>query len=183
MSRRQQIVEAAADLLRDGDGKLTHRLVADRAAVPLGSTTYYFSSLDDLVAAALEHLAAQVDADLAETAATIAASDGTPEAIAAAFHEYLSDQDRVRTETALYIAAVTRPELIDLSRRWFDGIVEVLTDLTDRDSARLMAVFLDGACMHAAINDTPLELPLLEGLSRTLMSPSADTIAPEAGRS
>lgn len=170
MSRRDEIVAAAAELLRDGDGKVTHRLVAEHAGIPLGSTTYYFASLDDLTAAALEHLAAQVDADLTETAETLDAGDGTPETIAAIFHEYLADQDRVRTETALYFAAVARPELTDLSRRWFDGMVDILSRLTDRETARLMAVFVDGACMHAVLQERPLELSVLEDLIRTLMT-------------
>ncbi|GAA3954089.1 TetR family transcriptional regulator [Gordonia caeni] len=169
MGRRDEIAAAAAELLRDGDGTLTHRRVAEHARVPLGSTTYYFASLDDLTAAALEHLAAQVDADLAETAESLEAGDGTPETIAAIFHEYLSDQDRVRTETALYFAAVARPELTGLSRRWFDGMVDILSRLTDRETAQLMAVFVDGACMHAALQERPLDLPVLEGLIRTLM--------------
>lgn len=174
-ARRQEIVAAAADLLRNGEGKLTHRRVAEHAGVPLGSTTYYFASLDDLVADAFAYLAAEVETDLAETAQLIEDSDRTPAAIAGLLHGYLSDQQQVRAEAALYAAALVRPELAHLSRLWFDGIVEVLSGLTDRDSARLMAVFLDGACMHAAINDTPLELRLLEDLTRTLM--------PEAGQS
>ena len=36
---------------------MAHRAVATRAGVPLAATTYYFSSLDDLVGAALSSLA------------------------------------------------------------------------------------------------------------------------------
>ncbi|WP_298440957.1 TetR/AcrR family transcriptional regulator [Gordonia sp. (in: high G+C Gram-positive bacteria)] len=169
--RREQIVGAAADLLRDGGAKLTHRLVAQKAGVPLGSTTYYFASLDDLTAAALELLAAGVDADLAETTDLLAASDRSPETVARLFHDYLTDTDRVRTEVALYIGALARPELVALSRRWFDGLVTLLSTLTDPTTARLLAVFVDGACMHAALHDEPLDLALLEHLTRTLMEP------------
>ncbi|MFP5020881.1 TetR/AcrR family transcriptional regulator [Pseudonocardia phyllosphaerae] len=55
--RRAQLVAAAADLLEEnGFDAVRHRAVAERAGVPLAATTYYFSSLDDLVAAALDHL-------------------------------------------------------------------------------------------------------------------------------
>ncbi len=176
-SRRAQIIEAAADLLRLGDGKLTHRRVAEHAGVPLGSTTYYFTSLDDLVAAALEVLADEVDADLAESAELLASGDGSPESIARMFREYLTDSDRVRAEIAIYMAGVARPELAPISRRWFAGLVEVLGTLTDRRTATIMAVFVDGACMHAALQNEPLELGLIEDLTRSLMSPttSSDT--------
>ena len=54
--RRQALVEAAAELLVDGGfDSIRHRAVAERAGLPLSSTTYYFDSLDELVAAAVEH--------------------------------------------------------------------------------------------------------------------------------
>lgn len=54
--RRQTLVEAAAELLVEGGfDAVRHRAVAERAELPLSSTTYYFDSLDELVAAAVEH--------------------------------------------------------------------------------------------------------------------------------
>ncbi|PRY32675.1 TetR/AcrR family transcriptional regulator [Umezawaea tangerina] len=54
--RRQALVEAAIGLLVDGGfDAVRHRAVAERAGLPLASTTYYFDSLDELIAAALDH--------------------------------------------------------------------------------------------------------------------------------
>lgn len=54
--RRQALVAAASELLAEGGfDAVRHRAVAERAGLPLASTTYYFSSLDDLVSAAVEH--------------------------------------------------------------------------------------------------------------------------------
>ena len=48
-ARRREIVTAAAELIVEiGVDALTHRKVAARAGVPLGSTTQYFATLDDL---------------------------------------------------------------------------------------------------------------------------------------
>src|SRR5699024_9985940 len=56
--RRAALVAAAAALLVEGGfGAVAHRSVAARAGVPLAATTYYFSSLDDLVGAGLAELA------------------------------------------------------------------------------------------------------------------------------
>ena len=53
-ARRQQIIKAAVRAIAEvGVGNVTHRQIAALAGVPLGSTTYYFPTLDDLVAAAL----------------------------------------------------------------------------------------------------------------------------------
>lgn len=54
--RRQALTEAAGALLREGGFEaLRHRAVAERAGLPLASTTYYFDSLDALITAAVEH--------------------------------------------------------------------------------------------------------------------------------
>src|SRR3954470_4920959 len=56
--RRAALVEAAAKLLvESGFDGVRHRAVAERAGLPLASTTYYFTSLEELVVAAVEHLA------------------------------------------------------------------------------------------------------------------------------
>lgn len=55
--RRYALVSAAAELLGEGGFEaVRHRAVARRAGLPLASTTYYFSSLDDLIARAVEHI-------------------------------------------------------------------------------------------------------------------------------
>lgn len=52
-------MRAARELLMEqGFGAVSHRSVAERAGVPLSATTYYFSSLDDLLGEAVSGLAA-----------------------------------------------------------------------------------------------------------------------------
>lgn len=54
--RRAALVDAGSQLLVEGGfDAVRHRAVAERAGLPLASTTYYFSSLDDLVTAVVEH--------------------------------------------------------------------------------------------------------------------------------
>src|SRR3954471_22157176 len=53
--RRAALVEAAAKLLAEGGfDAVRHRAVAERAGLPLASTTYYFDSLDELITVALD---------------------------------------------------------------------------------------------------------------------------------
>lgn len=52
--RRQRIIDAAIRVVGErGIVGLSHRSVAVEADVPLGSTTYHFSTLDELLVAAL----------------------------------------------------------------------------------------------------------------------------------
>lgn len=57
LRRRARLVEAAAGLLMSGGvDAVRHRAVAERAELPLASTTYYFGSLDELLTAAVEYV-------------------------------------------------------------------------------------------------------------------------------
>ena len=53
--RRDALTAAAAELLGSGGfDAVRHRAVAEKAGLPLASTTYYFGSLDELVTVAVE---------------------------------------------------------------------------------------------------------------------------------
>ncbi|MBV9514568.1 MAG: TetR family transcriptional regulator, partial [Mycobacteriaceae bacterium] len=63
--RRQALISAAAELLSEGGfDAVRHRAVARRAGLPLASTTYYFSSLEDLLIHAVDLIGSQETAEL-----------------------------------------------------------------------------------------------------------------------
>jgi DNA-binding transcriptional regulator YbjK len=52
---KQRIIDAAkVVIVREGFSAFTHRLIAKEAKVPLGSTTYHFADLDELMNKAVE---------------------------------------------------------------------------------------------------------------------------------
>ena len=58
--RRRTILKAAIEIIGEGGpDAITHRAVAARAHVPLGSITYYFESRDRLIVEAFRHLMAE----------------------------------------------------------------------------------------------------------------------------
>lgn len=155
--RRRAIVSAAAALVaEDGLPALTHRRVAARAGVPLGATTYYFATLDEMGEAALAHLAQDVDRELREVARDLDAAGGDVRALARGLHEYLSQTERLRVDAALYIAGVLHDDMRPLALRWFDGLCEILRRHVDPATARALAVYSDGALVHAMLHDAPL---------------------------
>jgi DNA-binding transcriptional regulator YbjK len=78
-ARRHAIVTAAADLLLEGGPPaVTHRAVARRAGVSLGSTTYYFADRHELVAAAVDR-ARRADVARARSAAGAPAGGDAPD--------------------------------------------------------------------------------------------------------
>ncbi|MCG7635255.1 TetR family transcriptional regulator [Gordonia McavH-238-E] len=173
--RRRTIVEAAATLITEvGSEGLTHRLVAKRAGVPLGSTTQYFATLDDLREAALARLADDIDSGLAEVAETLDEHGPSAVVFAEALHDYMSDERLMRADLALVSAAVIDPALRPLAVRWPDGLVEMLAPHVGSTAARAIAAYTDGVAMHALLYGTPLSiddltaaLTALTGLSST----------------
>ncbi|ONI89345.1 TetR family transcriptional regulator [Actinosynnema sp. ALI-1.44] len=168
VARRRAITQAAADLLVEG-GDLTHRRVADRAGVPLGSTTYYFADLGELREAALNLLAEGLDEAFAETRQQTAEADGDPDVLASQLYDYLCDRDRLRADAALQGAALQRPELRHLERRWADNMAELLSAWTSPINARLVAAFVDGVGVHALLHDEPLDRAALSRAITALM--------------
>ncbi|GEE00551.1 DNA-binding transcriptional regulator [Gordonia spumicola] len=158
-ARRQAIIRAAADLIAEvGPGKLTHRLVAARADVPLGSTTAYFTSIDDLRQAALAHHVADIDTTLAQIADEFRTDPvAAPDRLVDALHDYLSDQRSVASATALNATATFDPQVRELARAWTDGIIGALAEHIGHDNALAVALIADGACVHAAIRGEPVD--------------------------
>jgi TetR/AcrR family transcriptional regulator, regulator of biofilm formation and stress response len=157
--RRQRIIRAAHELIPAvGVQGLTHRLIADRAQVPLGSTTYYFATLADLVDAALGTATNGTAECLRDWGERLQASTDVPATLAALVSEWVQDRDQLATWNELYAAAWHRPELRPLARIWSDGLADLLTaHAADRQAARNAAAFVDGAVMHALIRDEPVD--------------------------
>ncbi len=168
--RRRQIVLAAAELIPEvGLAKLTHRLVAQRAGVSLGATTRYFASLDELRSEALRVMAEVLEAELAATRALLEDEGFTPRSLTKDLMAFLHDRELVRIGIELVFAANADPVLRPLANLWTEGLVELLAPALGPVAARGAALVMDGAAMHASINDEPLDEALIEQILGTLM--------------
>ncbi|OBC07726.1 hypothetical protein A5784_07985 [Mycobacterium sp. 852013-50091_SCH5140682] len=168
--RRHEIVVAAAELIvEQASTEFTHRQIAARARVPLGSTTHYFSSLDDIRLAAMKFLADKVDDDIAQLRETLDSHGPSPAALADKYLPQLHDPRTARAETALICAAAKDPNLRQHALRWFDGLVQALEPHIGRDRATAVGIFADGATIHAALNDIAIDRSLLIDTLTALM--------------
>jgi DNA-binding transcriptional regulator YbjK len=133
---------------------LTHRKVAAVAGVPLGSTTYYFASLDDLVAAALDQAAERSVAELREWERSLP-PDANLAAALADFVVRAVGEKRADTmaEYNLYALALHRPHLRQAAVNWDNALAEVLQARTDPLGGRMVAVLLCGLLMQAVLSD------------------------------
>ena len=164
--RRKSIITAASELLLEkGFSAVSHRTVADRAAIPLAATTYYFSSLEDLMGEALRELArgwtAQANAAVEALPARL---DSTQEVVKAILSiMVLCPTDRTATDSASllvfyerYLESARHPHLRDAVRTFNAQLDELIMQILTRadlppglKSARLVLAVADGALLRA----------------------------------
>jgi len=166
--RRYALVSAAAELLREGGFEaVRHRAVARRAGLPLASTTYYFSSLDELIASAVAHIGMLEVAQLRAQVATLSRRRRGPETTADLLVDLLvgSESGPRLTEQLIsryerHIACARLPALRDIQRRNLRQRVDAVAEIIDRSgrSVRLELVSalictVDGAVVSALVDD------------------------------
>lgn len=151
--RRDRIAAAALEIaLAQGVHAVSHRAVAAAAGVPLGSTTYHFRTLDDLLAAAMGRAAAAFAAELDAWDATLGDDADLPAALADQVLDALAtERPRLVAEFELYFAAIRRPALAPASAAWVAAYADVLARRTGAASARALTVVADGAFVHALV--------------------------------
>lgn len=176
-ARRREIVTAAAELIVEvGADGITHRKVAARAAVPLGSTTQYFDTLDDLRSAALRALADEVDARLDGVRIALTQRGVSPGVIADLITESLDDARAVKADRAVVTAAVHDPRLRKLAQHLSEQLVAFLSPAYGVDRARAATIFIDGVMWSTQIRDTTIDHSFIEDtLTRILGMPETET--------
>ncbi len=156
--RRHDIACAVIDVVaRHGLRGLTHRRVAEAADVPLGSTTYHFETLDDLVIAGLE-LAAERNLEMMRHAAEELAPGNDVAGWLADLTIAMVTTWRESNiaERELYLEAIRTPALRPVARRWDSELVGILEPhLDSRDAARLAVWATDGLAITLLISDDP----------------------------
>ncbi|KUM89567.1 TetR family transcriptional regulator [Streptomyces pseudovenezuelae] len=166
--RRQRIIDAAIRVVgRKGLAGLSHRSAAAEADVPLGSTTYHFKSLDELMVAALR----QASEGFAKAVAAHGALDEAGGDLAAGLARVLGDWlggDRtgVELEYELYLAALRRPALRPVAAEWADDLAERLARRTDPVTARALVALMDGICLQVLLTGAPYD----EGYAREVLA-------------
>jgi len=156
-ARRERLLEVTIELIgREGIDAVTHRRVAELAAVPLGSTTYYFGSREEMLVEALEAFGRQEIAALRARLADLPARRPSRRRYVDTLVEFIAPQlggDRWRTvaQYALLCEAARRPELEPVAREWnqawwavLEESFEALQAPDPAVEARMLLAMLDG---------------------------------------
>ncbi|MFF9014266.1 TetR/AcrR family transcriptional regulator [Streptomyces sp. NPDC014870] len=151
--RRQRIVDAALRVVgARGIAGLSHRTVAAEADVPLGSTTYHFASLDELLVAALRQANEGFGRQLRERAALPAMEADLAGTLARLMGEWVGgERTGVELEYELYLAALRRPALRPVAAEWTEAVTQALSRHTDPVTARALVALMDGICLQVLL--------------------------------
>lgn len=188
--RRHALASAAAELLVEGGfDAVRHRSVATRADLPLASTTYYFHSLADLIACAVEILGnrelevmrgridelGNLDQDVESTVDLIVDLLIGPE------NDAIEGRERLIARYERFIASARHPELREVQLRLRAQTDDLLTDVLRRSGRivdelqlrRLVAV-VDGVVVGALGEVDPEP----RTMARSMLLRVIDVVAP-----
>jgi DNA-binding transcriptional regulator YbjK len=183
--RRQALAEAAAALLVEGGfDAVRHRAVAERAGLPLASTTYYFGSLDELVTAAVEHHGrAELVRGQQRLDELVTAPRGRDALIELLLELLLGPESEHDAESVLVryerlVATGRRPYLRPITRALGAQLRDLLREILVRSGADVagrrveqLISLVDGAVVNALIEIDPDPRNAARGMLREALSP------------
>ncbi|MGW0547403.1 TetR/AcrR family transcriptional regulator [Streptomyces altiplanensis] len=154
--RRRRIIDAAIRVVGSkGIAGLSHRSAAAEADVPLGSTTYHFRTLDELMVAALRQAGEGFAKAVSARGALEDPHADLADELARLLGEWLSgDRTGVELEYELYLAALRRPALRPVAAEWCAGLADRLARRTDPVTARALVALMDGICLQVLLTGT-----------------------------
>ncbi|MFG2921303.1 TetR/AcrR family transcriptional regulator [Streptomyces sp. NPDC048305] len=157
--RRERIIEAAIRVVAArGIAGLSHRSVAAEADVPLGSTTYHFASLDELLIAALRRCNENFARLVGERPQLFDPAVPLADALTRLLEEWFAGgRGPMELEYELYLAALRRPALRPVAAEWADGLTGLLTRRTDPGTARALTAMMDGISLQVLLTGGEFE--------------------------
>lgn len=152
--RRDRLVDVAIDVIAaHGVAGTTHRRVAAAADVPLGSLTYHFTGLSELLTEAFTRHAQRMSDVYAAHFAGVTTRAELLEAATALINGDAGATDRDwAVAYELYLAALRDPALREVTERWMRTSRAVLEQVVDPLTARGLDALIEGLVMHTVLS-------------------------------
>jgi DNA-binding transcriptional regulator YbjK len=155
--RRDRIIDTCLDIIAEvGVAGTSHRKVAEAADVPLGSMTYHFAGMNELLHEAFSRFAHTVSNQFQQRMA--AASDAETAKQALAEHitsDLLTDQRDLVLTHELYTLAARDPAYRDITNAWMGRSRHILEQHFDPTTARILDALVEGLSIHRALDIEP----------------------------
>lgn len=149
--RRDRIIDACLDVIaREGVTGTSHRRVAAEAGVPLGSMTYYFAGMGDLLHEAFARFARAASDDLGRRMAQAADLDAARRVVAEHIID-VSGRELVLSQE-LYTLAARDRRYRGITGAWMERSREALERHFDPQTARMLDALVEGLTIHRALD-------------------------------
>ncbi|MGC5016813.1 TetR/AcrR family transcriptional regulator [Streptosporangium sp. DT93] len=156
--RRDRLIDAALAVITErGVAGTTHREIARAADVPLGSMTYHFACLREVLIEAFTRHAEAAARVFDERLGAARDRDSAIEAVITLVSQDLlgSRHDLVPT-VELYVAAARDPALKAVTQAWMARSRQALERHFDATTARELDALIEGLVLHSALSTDPM---------------------------
>lgn len=156
--RKSRIIDATLGVIAEhGVAGTTHRRIAAAADVPLGSLTYHFSGLDDLLEQAFTRHAERMSPLYEAHFDGVQSQTDLIDAVTGLMHELTSsgtgdDAHDWAISYELYLAALRNPALRNVTESWMRRSRAVLERFVDPLTARGVDAVIEGLVMHMTLS-------------------------------
>jgi DNA-binding transcriptional regulator YbjK len=170
--RSERILDAALDVIAEvGVYATTHRRIAVAANVPLGSLTYYFSGLDEILELAFERLSETMSVRYRKGLADAASAEEAERAVVDLIcgPEY-ADPREMALIFEMYAFANHNAVVAERAHTWMRRSRESLVLHFPEPTARALDVLVEGWPVHRTFEKRPLDRTLVAATVRAIVS-------------
>jgi len=172
-SRRERIIDVTLDVIAQyGVAGTSTRKVAEMADVSPGSLSYYFESINQLLAEAFVQLSLKISNEFLELLGAAKSREEALTAVVEIIEEKIWGSPRTLTLSfELYTFVLRNPELKSLTRGWMDQSRHALEQHFSPATARAIDAFIEGIGIHNVFDQEPMSRSEIEKVVQKLASP------------
>jgi TetR/AcrR family transcriptional regulator, regulator of biofilm formation and stress response len=165
-NRRNRLIDVTLDLIAEvGVAGISHRKIAARAGVPLGSMTYHFDGMAQLLFEAFARFAETISKRFEERLGVATTIDEASNAVVSLIHEDLTGPQAARDAVLsfeLYTLAAREPRFRAITREWMRRSRVELEHHFDSDTAHQLEAIIEGFAIHRSLDLEPPSRALTE---------------------
>lgn len=178
--RRDRIIDAALDVIaEDGVVGASARRIAARAEVPLGSVTYHFTGMDELLHEAFTRFSLRAsDRFEGRMAGADSLAEVADAVVQIILRDTFGDRDSLVVTLELYTLAARRPEFRGITRAWMARSRASLERHVAPETARQLDGLVEGLSIHHALDPGPYSEELARAAVERLILGTAATAPP-----
>lgn len=150
-NRRDRIIDSALDVMAEvGVAGTTHRLIAKKAGVPLGSMTYHFQNMEEVIWCAFEKFATGLQRRVEEQLRTVPADGDVVAGILSLVNRGTPPEQQRDTllTLELYILAIRDPKYGNLVQLWIASTRAALAQIFSNTHLEVIDALIEGFLIH-----------------------------------